>query len=373
MELVIRRRLHILWIGILLSGAVAVGLGWGGYERHMQTAVLNQKAEVPIEGTLVFSGTRHWTDHMPQLWILQGQEIRHLGRRGVDTVLSRDGKRLFYIGQEGLYQLDLQSLTEKLLPLSKMLSVFRYDLSPDGNRICFVTGEVNQSKGLGGFNVHVTNIDSKGFRYLTSFPPDDISGANDPKWSPDGQWILFTAFDPSEAKGKRNVRLWLIHPDGSDLHRIDGEVAKYSVNEPAWSPDGKSIVFISVPPEDGSGNVVVEQTPGSELPTFVAPTSEDQVPKGDYELYVCNANGSNVRRLTHNGWNEREPVFSPDGKQICFVSFRHLTVGMAGYGSELYLINVDGTNERRLTPPLKVPYRKARGGWAEDHHPSWTP
>lgn len=303
--------------------------------------------ETNIQGTLVFSAFRKPHGHTMRLWVIKDQNLYELGLNGVQPIISRDSKTLVFQSNGELQRFSFKLRKGEILPISKITTLFDYDVSPDGKEICFVTSEISQSKGLYGCNLHIGNLNGTNIRCLTQFSPTDtVGGVNNPKWSPAGDSILFTAFDPTETKGKRNVRLWVIKKDGTGLRKIHNEISNYSVNEPAWSPDGKKVAFVERP-------------------------SNPQQEGYDYEVYVCDADGSNVKRLTNNDWNEREPVFSPDGKQICFVSYRHQKVGMAGFGSELYLINADGTNEQRLTPPEKVP--GALGGWAEDHSPTWGP
>ena len=74
---------------------------------------------------------------------------------------------------------------------------------------------------------------------------------------------------------------------------------------PEWSPDGKSIAF-------GSG------------------------PPGFQEIFVMNADGTQVRQLTDNDENDGGPVWSPDGKSIGFTS------GPYVFG-EILVVNADGT------------------------------
>jgi TolB protein len=69
-------------------------------------------------------------------------------------------------------------------------------------------------------------------------------------------------------------------------------------------------------------------------------------------LYVVNIDGSDPRRLTYTQSGELAPNWSSDGRQIAFVSERDRNW-------ELYLINVDGTNSRRLTST-------ATGEWDPD-------
>jgi TolB protein len=81
-------------------------------------------------------------------------------------------------------------------------------------------------------------------------------------------------------------------------------------SSPVWSPDGKQIAFNS---------------------------DRD----GDDEVFVMDADGTNVRQLTANDDWDSDPAWSPDGKQIAFESDR--------YGdSEIFVMDADGTNVRQL-------------------------
>ena len=73
------------------------------------------------------------------------------------------------------------------------------------------------------------------------------------------------------------------------------------------------------------------------------------------EIYVMNADGSNLQRLTDNAGDDTDPDWSPDGRRIVFVSNRD-------GNDELYLMNADGSDPRRLT------YEKAN-----DWQPAWRP
>jgi Tol biopolymer transport system component len=63
---------------------------------------------------------------------------------------------------------------------------------------------------------------------------------------------------------------------------------------------------------------------------------------GNGEIYVINANGSGLRRLTRNAATDDAPAWSPDGRKIAFMREPD------GDG-EIYLINADGSGQRRLT------------------------
>jgi TolB protein len=63
---------------------------------------------------------------------------------------------------------------------------------------------------------------------------------------------------------------------------------------------------------------------------------------GNYEIYVMNADGTDQRRLTYNPYEDRDPVWSPDGSQIAFSTY------YVGH-TDIYIVNADGSDLRRLT------------------------
>ena len=113
-----------------------------------------------------------------------------------------------------------------------------------------------------------------------------------------------------------------------------------SGGNPSWSPDGEKIVFI---------------------------THYDGEKYND--VFIINVDGSNLKRLTNDPWQDKNPVFSPEGQQICYVSPRHDNIM---FGSELFVVNIDGIGMARITPPYKRKDSSPLRQWATDDFPQWS-
>jgi Tol biopolymer transport system component len=176
--------------------------------------------------------------------------------------------------------------------------------SPDGQRIAFV------SRRDGNLEVYSMNADGSGQRRLTR---NNTVGDSDPVWSPDSQRIAFVS----------NWQVYVMKADGTGQRRLTRNGARNFT--PAWSPDGHTIAF--------------ERRLGRRQygPCHTCGRAER------YEIHVMNADGSGPRRLTRNGM---QPVWSPDGTHIAFVSERD---GQ----TDIYVMSADGSEQRNLTRTRK--------------------
>lgn len=107
-----------------------------------------------------------------------------------------------------------------------------------------------------------------------------------PAWSPDGKKILFV-----KRYGPRTSSPFVANADGSHVAPLKNDPGP-EVFEPAWSPDGKRIAYVQ------------DDTPPNRTP----------------QILVMNEDGSGVRQLTHDpDWKScRHPAWSPDGQKIVF-------------------------------------------------------
>ncbi len=89
----------------------------------------------------------------------------------------------------------------------------------------------------------------------------------------------------------------------------------------------------------------------------------DDIPIPALEIYVMDADGGNQRRLTNNPASDHSPAWSPYGKHIAFVSYRAGHVDAQGFTtSDIYVMDADGSNPQNLTNDP-----------SDDRQPSWSP
>jgi Tol biopolymer transport system component len=216
--------------------------------------------------------------------------------------------------------------------------------SPDGQQIVF------RSDRDGYDALYVMNADGSQLRKLSDHPAEE---QRSPAWSPDGEWIAFTAFTPDVSA----PNLYVVRPDGSDRRQLTNGQQPAFYEYPSWSPDGQQLVYhfhlgygakqIGRVNLDGSDQIALTKgLADNDYPAWspdgaqIAFKSERD---GNREIYLMRADGSGQANLSQAPDSEDTfPVWSPDGQWLAFSSER-----TTGFG--LYLIRADGSALTFLT------------------------
>ena len=289
----------------------------------------------------------------------------HLNR----IVKEQIARIVYYAGEDTdsteIYIMDSDGRFSKRLTENSVKDRFP-DWSPDGTRIAFSSG---RASGVDE-EIYVMDSDGDGIVRITTGASGDVNFQ--PEWSPDGTRLVYTRYWPS----------W--HQDifviglseggvGTNLTNSDGGTSEYE-GFPDWSPDGSHIVFMTkiyngdwqiarlevADPgnvtritSNGYSDQAPAWSPDGELITFYT----NRGPSDTNEIYVIDADALSgsppETRLTNNSAEDKWPEWSPDGSKIIFVSDRD------GY-DEIYTMNPDGTDQRRLTDTT-----------AKDYCPDW--
>ena len=228
--------------------------------------------------------------------------------------------------------------------------------SPDGSKIAFHKLYANQ--------IFVVAIGTGEERQLTTGPDQNQC----PIWSPDGRRIAFIRI-PVGATG---YALFVMNADGTNATRLGS--GTFVADRGSWSPDGKLIAASSwdnqvVLVNAETGAVSIDSTPGIGARAPAWSPDGQQITfagqeNGNLAIYVMEADGKNVRRLTSTFYNDQYPVWTLDGRLITFhrYQYRSITPGAPILFASLHLLRLDGT---------EVPW--IVGDSAQGDLPIWRP
>ena len=205
---------------------------------------------------------------------------------------------------------------------------------------------------------------------LTDEPGRDIAGA----WSPDCSRIVFVS-----DRDNPGDRLDIYIMDPNDTSVVNLTRSPRNDTRPVWSPDGTRIAFHSVLHErsdvyvmnaDGTGRTNLTNAPARNAYPHWSPGGEriliTSTRDGNMEVYVMNADGSGQTNLTHHPSMDRWARWSPDGTRIAFASDRDVDPSTVKAQLDIYVMNADGSRVTRLTDSLDsefAPHWSPDGEW----------
>jgi dipeptidyl aminopeptidase/acylaminoacyl peptidase len=203
-----------------------------------------------------------------------------------------------------------------IMPIFPQEPVSDPQISPDGARVLFTYTTVNMEKDRYSSHVWLLYLKSRMMRQFTHGNCNDSS----PKWSPDGRNILFLSNrfskeeKPEEDKERKN-QIWIIPANGGEAWCLTS--IEEGVQRPAWSPDGKTILFFS---DAFKG----EKNNDSDV-RIIRRIKYKHNERGFFEgkwihLFSVPSTGGKVKQLTDGEFDVDTAVWSPDGRNIAFVS-----------------------------------------------------
>ncbi|MBE2227930.1 MAG: PD40 domain-containing protein [Ignavibacteria bacterium] len=289
------------------------------------------KGEMHSADTLIYPQEKHF----------KNMQMLTNGGENAEAYFSFDGSKIIFQAT-GEYECDQIFIMnpdgsgKHLVSTGKGRTTCSY-FYPDGKSILYA------STHLGGDMCPQKPDHSKGYVWALYSDYDifkaDLDGSNPVKLtdvkgydaeatvSPKGDKIIFT----STRNG--DIDLYSMNLDGSDVKQLTN-IPGYDGGA-YYSYDGTMIVFRASRFDDPA-----------KLKEYQDLLAEGLIRPGQLEIYVMNADGSNIRQVTNNGAANFGPYFFPDGKRIIYCSNQD---DPKGRNFDLYMINVDGTGNERIT------------------------
>lgn len=173
------------------------------------------------------------------------------------------------------------------------------------------------------YDIFLADTDGNIIKQLTDHPGYDA----EPTVSPKGDKIVFTSMRSGD------LELYTMNIDGTDVRQITDELG-YDGGA-FFSPDGTKIIFRASRPKTEA-----------EITEYKNLFAEGLVQPTEMELFICNADGSDLRQLTRLGNANWSPFFHPSGEKVLFSSNFE---SERGFPFNLYMIDIDGKNLKRIT------------------------
>lgn len=197
-------------------------------------------------------------------------------------------------------------------------------LSPDGVTVAYVVGTYEEDKNKAHSVIWLANLADGSTRRFTAGDTADMQ----PAWSPDGKQLAFVS-----ARHEGKPQIFIIDTSGGEPRRLTS--AKDGATSPVWSPDGKRICYSSAVPSDRqkvpqevawmeAHAEVDAATPRLRLQKTLASRFDG---RGYIEqrahLFLIDVEGENEpRQITDGDYDHAGAAWSPDGALISFVANR---------------------------------------------------
>ncbi len=226
----------------------------------------------------------------------------------------------------------------------KFLDVGDPQCSPDGKWIAYSLSTVDVKEDKRDSDLWMISVDGKENVRLTS----SAESESRPKWSPDGKSLAFLSSRPGKAKGNQ---VWVMDRRGGEARQLTD--VKQRLSDFVWSPDSKQLLLTMQEPDEPQAEE--GKPPAKPKPivldryNFKRDVAGYLSAKHPSRLYLFDIESKKVDTLTRDEYEESAAAWSPDGRWIAFVSRREPEADRKN-NSDIWVTAAQaGSSPRKLT------------------------
>ena len=238
-------------------------------------------------------------------------------------------------------------MSQRTLTIDDLLSVTWIDdpqVSPDGARAVYVRKVADPETDSYRSHLWIVPLDGGAARQFSAGNHQDSL----PRWSPDGRSIAFLS-DRAAAGGepgaKKPKQIYVISADGGEARAVTS--GTFNPSDLAWSPDGRTFVFAGKPeaPKSEKSDVKV-------ITRVRYKFDGEGFWDGRYKhLFTVPAEGGDVRQLTAGDFDHVDPAWSPDGRWLACVANRSEEADFTNV-VDIWVVSTATGDARRLTESI---------------------
>ncbi len=252
--------------------------------------------------------------------------------------------------------------------LHRLQDVGAPSLSPDGQWVAYAVGHHNMAIDKAISDLWRVSFDGRRREQLTF---SETTSNTLPQWSPDGRWLAFLSDRDSDDE---TTQVWLMPRDGGEARKLSA--LKGGVSDFTWGPDSRQLALIAsddpddpVAPADGNKDEKKTAKPIVIDRYQFKDDTTGYLTRQRSHLYAFDIDARHAILLTPGDHDEWAPAWSPDGRNIVYVTKRGVDPDRH-LNSDLYLVEPHaGATERQLTTFQGSdldPYWESRPSWSPD-------